>query len=77
MDDRKDLETEKKEGNLDGRRAFLRKSLYAAYATPFIMALLVQKANAAQSWNPGRGRRPDNNGTPPWHSPDGVPPAQG
>ncbi len=49
------------------RREFLRKSLYAAYATPVIISLLVNKANAAESWNPA------NNGnhwtpppTPPW-----------
>ena len=40
------------------RRDFLRKSVYAACATPVIMALLVEKADAAQSWNPGFGRRP-------------------
>jgi len=37
------------------RRDFLRKSAYAAYATPVIVALLVDKASAAQSWNKGRG----------------------
>ena len=37
------------------RRDFLRKSVYAACATPVIMSLLVEKADAAQSWNPGRG----------------------
>lgn len=31
------------------RREFLRKSLYAAYATPLITALLVENASAAQS----------------------------
>ena len=42
------------------RRDFLRKSVYAACATPVIMSLLVEKADAAQSWNPGMGRRPPN-----------------
>ncbi len=35
------------------RREFLKKSLYAAYATPVIMSLLVEKASAAKSWDPG------------------------
>ena len=39
------------------RRDFLRKSVYAACATPLIMTLLVERADAAQSWNPGRGRQ--------------------
>ena len=39
------------------RRDFLRKSVYAACATPVIMSLLVEKANAAQSWNAGMGNR--------------------
>ena len=43
------------------RRDFLRKSVYAACATPVIMSLLVEKADAAQSWNPGIGRRPNDN----------------
>ena len=42
------------------RRDFLRKSVYAACATPVIMSLLVEKADAAQSWNPGLGTRPGN-----------------
>lgn len=32
------------------RRNFLRKSLYVAYATPVVMSLLAEKANAASSW---------------------------
>jgi hypothetical protein len=48
------------------RRDFLRKSVYAACATPVIMSLLVERADAAQSWNPGLGTRP---GGPP--GPDG------
>ena len=39
----------------EARRDFLRKSVYAACATPIIMSLLVERADAAQSWNPGRG----------------------
>ena len=46
------------------RRDFLRKSVYAACATPVIMSLLVEKANAAQSWNPGLGKRPMNQSAP-------------
>jgi hypothetical protein len=38
--------------NSVNRREFLRKSVYAAYATPLITALLVEKASAYQS---GRG----------------------
>ena len=39
------------EGQADeARRNFLRKSLYVAYATPVIMSLLAEKANAAKSW---------------------------
>ena len=41
----------------EARRDFLRKSVYAACATPVIMSLLVEKADAAQSWNPGQGNR--------------------
>ena len=47
------------------RRDFLRKSVYAACATPVIMSLLVEKADAAQSWNPGKGTRPGNQGQGP------------
>lgn len=39
----------------EGRRDFLRKSAYAAYATPVIMAMLVNKASAAKTWNSGFG----------------------
>ena len=46
------------------RRDFLRKSVYAACATPVIMSLLVEKADAAQSWNPGLGKRPGNQSAP-------------
>ena len=33
------------------RRDFLRRSVYAVYATPVITALLIEKANAAASQN--------------------------
>jgi hypothetical protein len=36
------------------RREFLRKSIYAAYATPLITALLVEEASAKNSNNNGR-----------------------
>ena len=36
------------------RREFLRKSVYAAYATPVIVTLLVAKKSAAGSVNPGQ-----------------------
>ena len=36
------------------RREFLRKSIYAAYATPLITALLVEEASAANSNSNGR-----------------------
>jgi hypothetical protein len=39
----------------DERRAFLRRSVYAAYATPLITALLVEEAGAARSGNNGAG----------------------
>ncbi|MBE0597645.1 MAG: hypothetical protein IH614_10270 [Desulfuromonadales bacterium] len=38
------------------RRDFLRNSAYAAYATPVILSMLVEKASAAKSWNSGKGR---------------------
>ena len=37
------------------RREFLRKSVYAAYATPVITALLVSEASAIQSANANPG----------------------
>jgi hypothetical protein len=46
---------EQKEQQRKSRRDFLRKSTYAACATPLIMSMLVEKANAAKSWNSGRG----------------------
>ena len=50
----------------EARRDFLRKSVYAACATPVIMSLLVERADAAQSWNPGLGTRPGNQGEGPF-----------
>lgn len=39
----------------ESRRRFLINSAYAAYTTPAILAILVNKANAAKSWNSGWG----------------------
>lgn len=39
----------------ESRREFLRTSAYAVYATPIILSMLVEKANAAKSWNSGHG----------------------
>ena len=36
----------------NSRREFLRKSVFAAYATPLITALLVEEASAKNSGNP-------------------------
>ena len=46
--------SEQKQGEMN-RRDFLRNSAYAAYATPIVLSMLVQKANAAKSWNSGCG----------------------
>jgi hypothetical protein len=46
------------------RREFLRNSAYAAYATPIIMSMLVEKASAAKSWNKGKGNI-TTTGSPP------------
>jgi len=37
------------EDNVNARREFLKKSIYAAYATPVILSLLVENASAARS----------------------------
>ena len=37
------------------RRDFLRTSAYAAYATPVVLSMLVNRASAAKSWNSGYG----------------------
>ena len=39
--------------DVESRREFLRKSVYAAYATPLITALLVEPASAMQSGKGG------------------------
>ena len=57
----KNKSAESKSTTDQGRREFLRKSAYAAYATPVIMSLLVEKASAAKSWNDGKGNT-DNPG---------------
>ena len=46
----KNISTEAEVVTDNSRRDFLRKSVYAAYATPVITALLVNKASAATSW---------------------------
>ena len=65
-DRKKEITDNNQDQNFNERREFLRKSIYAAYATPVIMSLLVDKANAAQSWNPGSGKQPGNNSQYPW-----------
>jgi hypothetical protein len=48
--DKKGNKTLHPEGDVDEeRRSFLRQSVYAAYATPLITALLVEEAAAKQS----------------------------
>lgn len=55
----------KTDGNTDkARRDFLRKSMYAAYATPVITALLVNNASASKSWNSGNGVDPTDPTSP-------------
>ncbi len=55
---------------VERRRDFLRKSAFALYTTPLISSMLVEKANAAKSWNSGKGEitgtatpKPPNGGT--------------
>jgi len=56
---KKPANTEKE--NLDkDRRDFLKNSVYAAYATPLITALLVEEASAAASNCPDCDKLPDN-----------------
>ena len=50
-------ENEKKQPGAMNRRDFLRKSAYAAYATPIVLSMLVEKASACKSWT-GNGRPP-------------------
>jgi hypothetical protein len=52
--------SEKVVATVNSRRDFLRKSAYAAYTTPLVSALLVNKASAAQSWNAGNGTLGNN-----------------
>lgn len=59
---------EERDARQEARRAFLKKSIYAAYATPVLMNLLVEKANATQSWNPGKGKEGNGQGGNPWGS---------
>ena len=47
------------------RREFLKNSVYAAYATPIITALLVEEASAAASCPPGLVDRCRNDPNPP------------
>lgn len=44
--------TPENEIELNARREFLRKSIYAVYATPVIMSLVVEEANAWSSKPP-------------------------
>lgn len=48
-------EREKEKRHQINRRDFLRTSAYAAYATPVVLSMLVNKASAAKSWNSGQG----------------------
>ena len=59
-------------GKMD-RRDFLRTSAFAAYATPVVLSMLVEKANAAKSWNPGQGEL-THTGSPPPNAPVGPNP---
>ena len=61
----KEVLVENKDKKMQERRDFLKKSAYVAYATPFIMSMLVEKANATQSWNPGQGGGGGKNPNPP------------
>ena len=58
------------------RRDFLRKSAYAACATPVITGMLVEKASAAKSWNSGAGEITEPGGVP-GGAPLGPNPGQG
>jgi hypothetical protein len=57
----------------EARREFLRKSAYAAYATPVVWSLLVEKANAAQSFNPGSNPGTTYTTPPDRYTPGGQP----
>lgn len=66
---------EKEKDNSMDRRDFLRTSVYAAYATPIVLTMLVDKASAAKSWNSGRGEL-TRTGSPPPNAPVGPNPPQ-
>ena len=66
-------EKEKNTKGMMDRRDFLRTSAYAAYATPIVLSMLVEKANAAKSWNSGRGEL-TKTGSPPPNAPVGPNP---
>jgi hypothetical protein len=68
------MEEEKRTGQT--RRDFLRTSVYAAYATPVIVSMMVQKANAAKSWNSGWGKLTPT-GKAPHNAPLGPAPGRG
>ena len=69
MENEKKVLVENTDKKMQERRDFLKKSAYVAYATPFIMSMLVEKANAAQSWNLGKGKKPPNPVGPPFTPP--------
>ncbi len=61
------------EDNINARREFLRKSMYAAYATPLILSLLVEDADAARShkgYTSTKGENPYLNPVPPPRPPE-------
>ena len=58
---------EKKTKTSMDRREFIKKRAYTAYATPIVLSMLVEKASAAKSWNPGKGELTHT----PGHSPVG------
>ena len=68
-------EEEKRENGMIDRRDFLRTSAYAAYATPIVLSMLVEKASAAKSWNSGRGEL-TRTGSPSETAPLGPNPPQ-
>jgi hypothetical protein len=70
------MEEEKAKPAGQSRRDFLRTSVYAAYASPVIVSMLVQKANAAKSWNSGRGKITET-GKAPHKAPLGPAPGRG
>lgn len=64
MSDEKKMD--QKENTAAGRREFLKKSAYAACATPVIVSMLVERAEAGRP-KPSSGI---NAATPPANSPD-------